>query len=56
MRLAESQEIIRGWKKEEILENSNLIWDNTSWIIEENIIKVENESSPNGINNEEMGE
>ena len=29
MRLVESQEIIRGWKKDEILENLNFIWDNT---------------------------
>ena len=42
-RLIEKDEIIRGWKKEEILKNLKYIWDNTYCIIEEIVVKVENE-------------
>ena len=41
-KLIEKQEIIRGWKKEEMLENLNSIWQNKYWIVEEDIVKVEN--------------
>ena len=39
-RLMDNEEAIRGWKKEEVFENLKFIWENTYWIIEENIVKV----------------
>ena len=41
-RLIDSEEIIRGWKKEEILENLKYMWDNTYCLIEDKVVKVEN--------------
>ena len=39
--LIEEKEIIRGWKKEEILENLQYIWDNVYCIIENERVKIE---------------
>ena len=41
-RLIDRNEIIRGWKKEEILENLKYIWDNTYCTIENQIVNVVN--------------
>ena len=40
-KLIEEEEIIRGWKKEEILRNLEYIWDNAYCIIEGEIVKIE---------------
>ena len=37
-RLIGCEEVITGWKKEEVLENLIYIWDNTYWIIEGKIV------------------
>ena len=48
------EEIIRGWKKKEILETLRYIWNNTYWIIEGKVVKVyEPNTSRNS--NENMG-
>ena len=41
-RLIDKNESIRGWKKEEILENLKYIWDNTYCTIEDQIVNVVN--------------
>lgn len=37
-RLIGCEEVITGWKKDEVLENLKYIWDNTYWIIEGKIV------------------
>ena len=39
-RLIGEEEIIRGWRKKEILETLRYIWNNTYWIIEDEVVKV----------------
>ena len=34
------EEIIRGWRKEEILETLRYIWNNTYWTTEDKVVKV----------------
>ena len=41
-RLIGEEEIIRGWRKEEILEDLRYICNNTYWIIEDKVVKVNN--------------
>ena len=38
-RLIGEEEIIRRWKKEEILETLRCIWKITKWIIEDKVVK-----------------
>ena len=40
-KVIKEEEEIRGWKKVEIMKNLEYIWDNTYWVIEEEIVKIE---------------